>query len=81
MADQKDKIFTGSLSDQQLERALKNGLDYALDFPAKPGRYQLRAGVRDAASQRVGSASLFIDVPGSSQGTAGAIGHHPQRQR
>ncbi|MGA9056967.1 MAG: VWA domain-containing protein [Terriglobia bacterium] len=64
----KDATFTGSLNDQQLGRALKNGLDHVLDFPVKPGRYQLRAGVRDSVSQRVGSASLFIDVPDTRKG-------------
>ena len=29
----------------------------------KPGSYQLRVAVRDAASERVGSASQFIEVP------------------
>jgi VWFA-related protein len=68
VAGGKDATFTGSLNDQQWGRALKSGLDYVLDFPVKAGRYQLRAGVRDAVSQQVGSASLFIDVPDTRKG-------------
>ncbi len=65
---EKEETFAGSLNEQQWGRALQIGLDDVLDFPVKPGRYQLRAGVRDSVSQRVGSASLFIDVPDTHKG-------------
>jgi VWFA-related protein len=46
------------------ERALENGFAYNLTVPVKkPGAYQLRAVLRDAASERIGSASQFIEVP------------------
>ena len=46
------------------QRALENGFVYNLSVPVKkPGAYQLRAVLRDAASERVGSASQFIEVP------------------
>jgi hypothetical protein len=65
---EKEETFAGSLNDQQWGRALQHGLDDVLDFPVKPGRYQLRAGVLDSVSQRAGSASLFIDVPDTRKG-------------
>jgi VWFA-related protein len=41
-----------------------NGLYYTADVPVeKPGAYQLRFVVRDAASKRVGSASQYVEVP------------------
>jgi hypothetical protein len=43
---------------------LRNGLDYTTTFPVeKPGRYQVRAAVRDSASQRVGATFQSVDVP------------------
>ncbi|HEY0080068.1 MAG TPA: VWA domain-containing protein [Pyrinomonadaceae bacterium] len=43
---------------------LKNGLVYNFDVPIKkPGAYQLRIAVRDTDSERIGSASQFIEVP------------------
>lgn len=46
------------------QRLLRNGLVYAFDVPVKKaGSYQLRVAVRDAASERIGSAQQFIEVP------------------
>ncbi len=46
------------------KRLLEHGFVYNLSVPVKkPGAYQLRAVVRDATSERVGSASQFIEVP------------------
>lgn len=43
---------------------LRYGLNYNLLVPIKkPGPYQLRAAVRDSATDRVGSAYQFIEVP------------------
>ena len=43
---------------------MANGFVYRLHHPVKkPGAYQLRMAVRDANSERVGSASQFIEVP------------------
>jgi hypothetical protein len=45
-------------------RLLQDGLLYFFNVPIKhAGAYQLRVAVRDAASERVGSASQFITVP------------------
>ncbi|HEY0380391.1 MAG TPA: VWA domain-containing protein [Pyrinomonadaceae bacterium] len=46
------------------KRLLEHGFIYNLSVPVKkPGAYQLRAVVRDASSERIGSASQFIEVP------------------
>jgi hypothetical protein len=43
---------------------LRYGLNYNLLVPVKkPGSYQLRAAVRDSATDRTGSAYQFIEVP------------------
>lgn len=50
------------------QRALANGLVYVLTVPVKkPGAYQLRAALRDTGSERVGSASQYIEVPNISK--------------
>jgi VWFA-related protein len=47
-----------------LESLLSDGFVYVMKVPVqKPGAYQLRVAVRDAATERVGSASQFIEVP------------------
>ena len=64
VVDGKRATMTGSPDEEEMEAMLQRGLDYVVDIPVgKAGGYQLRAGVRDSASQRVGSAGLFIDVP------------------
>ncbi len=48
----------------EYQRLLQTGLIYVLNVPIKkPGAYQLRVAVRDAATEHVGSASQFIEVP------------------
>jgi len=52
------------LKDTAYQRVLSGGLIYNLAVPIKkPGAYQLRAALRDEASERVGSATQFIEVP------------------
>jgi VWFA-related protein len=52
------------LSDEQYRQALKEGFLFLLNDPMKqPGMFLMRAVVRDMASQRIGSASQFIQVP------------------
>lgn len=48
---------------------LRYGLNYNLLIPIKkPGPYQLRAAVRDAVTNRIGSAYQFIEVPDLKKG-------------
>ncbi|MGB7923089.1 MAG: VWA domain-containing protein [Pyrinomonadaceae bacterium] len=62
--DQVDRTYELRLKDEEYERLMKYGLIYTLNVPVKKaGAYQLRVAVRDATSERVGSASQFIEVP------------------
>jgi len=46
------------------QHILKEGFVYIVTVPIKkPGAYQLRAALRDHGSERVGSASQFVEVP------------------
>src|SRR6185295_8830045 len=48
---------------------LKHGFVHTLNHVVKkPGAYQLRAAVRDSATQKIGSATQFIEVPDLSKG-------------
>jgi VWFA-related protein len=62
--DQISKTHTLRVRGEVYERVRKNGFDYPIILPIKKaGAYQLRTAIRDAASERVGSASQFINVP------------------
>ncbi len=64
VVDQVHKQQTIRARGNTYERILKNGIVYSLNVPVKkPGGYHLRIEVRDASSDRIGSASEFIDVP------------------
>ena len=59
-----NRIQTLRARGKTLERLMKNGVVYSLSVPVKkPGGYQLRVAVRDGASERIGSASQYIEVP------------------
>jgi VWFA-related protein len=59
-----NSTYTLRVRENNYERLLQNGFVYTVDFPVKkPGPYQLRFSVRDAASRRVGSAGQFVVVP------------------
>ena len=58
------RTFTASLPDEAYQRALRQGLVYNVTIPMKQaGAYQFRISLRDAGSNRIGSASQFIEVP------------------
>lgn len=62
--DQIGKTYTVRLGDAEYKRMLRDGLVYKVAVPIKkPGAYQLRMSLRDVASERIGSASQFIDAP------------------
>lgn len=62
--DQMSRVQTIRMRGDTYERALRNGLVYNLSVPVKKaGAYQLRAALRDTVTERVGSASQFIEVP------------------
>ncbi|MBA3805590.1 MAG: hypothetical protein H0X14_07755 [Acidobacteria bacterium] len=64
IVDQVNKTHTLRVRDSIRERAVENGFTYTLNLPVKKaGAYQLRAALRDSASEHVGSASQFIEIP------------------
>lgn len=64
VVDQISRTHTIRLLGKAYERVLREGFTYNITVPVKkPGAYQLRAALRDVASERVGSAGQFIEVP------------------
>ena len=64
IVDQLNKTYTLRVRDDAARRAMENGFTYTINLPIKKaGAYQLRAALRDSTSERVGSASQFIEIP------------------
>lgn len=62
--DQVGRTYTIELPDEVYKRTIRDGMVYYVTVPVKkPGAYQLRMSFRDEASERIGSASQFIEVP------------------
>lgn len=62
--EQNGRTYTIEMSDESYKRALRQGLVYNVIVPIKkPGAYQLRMALRDTSTERIGSASQFIEVP------------------
>jgi hypothetical protein len=60
---------TLTVKEEAYQRIMQAGLLYNIVVPAKkPGGYQLRVAVRDAASERTGSASQYVEVPDVKKG-------------
>src|SRR5215831_19432096 len=69
VVDQTSRTDTVTVKKDAHKRVLDHGLLYGLALPIKkPGVYQLRVAVRDAASSRVGSANQFVAVPDLTRG-------------
>jgi hypothetical protein len=64
VVDQVAKTQTMRVRGETYKRLQENGIVYILTVPVKkPGAYQLRTAIRDEATEHVGSASQFIEVP------------------
>jgi VWFA-related protein len=62
--DQNGKTYTLQLPEALYKRAQRDGLVYYVTVPIKKsGAYQLRISFRDSSTERIGSASQFIEVP------------------
>ncbi len=64
IAEQANRTHTLRARGETYDRVLQSGIVYTLNVPVRqPGAYQLRFAVRDAATDRVGTASEFVEVP------------------
>lgn len=64
VVDQVGKSHAIRIRGDTYERVLKEGFVYFVTVPIKKaGAYQLRVALRDRGSERVGSASQFVEVP------------------
>lgn len=62
--DNVSQNYTIQVNEKIYRKILKTGFIYNLVVPIKkPGAYQFRIALRDSASEKVGSASQFIEVP------------------
>jgi hypothetical protein len=64
MVDSFNRTHTIHIPEAGYQTVLRQGLRYEVAVPVKkPGPYQMRIAVRDAATDSIGSVSQFIDVP------------------
>ena len=62
--DQSGRTYTLQLPEALFKQAQRDGLVYYVTVPIKkPGAYQLRISLRDTVTERIGSASQFVEVP------------------
>src|SRR5215831_6983447 len=67
--DAVDKVWTVRAKGKTYESLLKNGVVYRLNVAVKkPGGYQMRVVLRDEATEQVGSATQFVEVPDVTKG-------------
>jgi VWFA-related protein len=67
--DRNDRTYTIRMRGETYKQALKQGFLYTVNHPVKKaGAFQMRAVVRDVATERTGSASQFIEVPDVKKG-------------
>ena len=72
---QGDKVQDIRLSDGDYRKALLDGITLPITIRAEqPGTFVLRTVVRDATSQRLGSASQYLEVPDTRKGKFGMSG-------
>ncbi len=64
VTDQINQTYTVNLKKDGYQEFLDKGFVYFFTFLVKkPGAYQMRVAIRDHATEKVGSASQFIEVP------------------
>ncbi len=62
--DQISKTYTLTISAEKYQKFVSEGFIYYFAFPIKkPGAYQMRVAIRDHASEKVGSANQFVEIP------------------
>lgn len=62
--DSTGRTYTVVLPDDVYKRSQRDGMVYYVTVPIKKaGAYQLRMALRDSSSDRIGSASQFVEIP------------------
>lgn len=56
-------VANGSFTAERLDLAKRNGYRYTERVPLKPGFYQARIGVLETATERLGTATAWLEVP------------------
>jgi hypothetical protein len=57
------EMIRGALSVAEVEAAKRTGFHYSKRIALKPGLYNIRLGLREVGSDRVGTASAWLEVP------------------
>jgi len=66
--DQLSKNYSLEIGEKTYQNMLVNGFVYTMSVPIKkPSAYQVRIALRDTPTNRIGSASYFIEVPSVKQ--------------
>jgi len=69
VVDQTSQTYTIRMRGETYQNGLEHGFVQTVNHVVKkPGAYQLRAAVRDSATQKIGSATQYIEVPDLSKG-------------
>ena len=68
LSDTIAQSLKAALTAEQVERAKREGFRYQKRLVLKPGLYQLRIGVRDVATNRMGTSISWVDVPDLKKG-------------
>ncbi|HEY0050523.1 MAG TPA: VWA domain-containing protein [Pyrinomonadaceae bacterium] len=64
VVDELSRKYTMTMKEETYRRVLETGFVYNFTFPVKkPGAYQFRVVLHDSATNKVGSANQFIEVP------------------
>jgi len=65
-----EKSYTVRVKEDTMDRFVQGGFVYTLEHELKkPGAYQMRVAILDAASGRTGSASRFVEAPDLTRGS------------
>jgi VWFA-related protein len=62
------ETIRGALSVAEAEAAKRTGFHYSKRIALKPGLYNIRLGLREAGTDRVGTAATWLEVPNLGQG-------------
>lgn len=62
------ETIRGALSVTEVEAAKRTGFHYSKRIALKPGLYNIRLGLREAGTDRVGTAATWLEVPNLGQG-------------